>query len=60
MQACYGMHALMVPEDKHLKPDQCKESKCPVFMSKEFVNPDEKQKAMNAKKHALVLIQGAG
>ena len=29
-------------------------------MSKEFVNPDAKQKAINAKKHALILIQGAG
>ena len=56
MQACYGMQEVMVPEDKHLKPDQCKESKCAIFMSKEFINPDAKQKAINAKKHALILI----
>ena len=29
-------------------------------MSKEFVNPDAEQRAINAKKHALILIQGAG
>jgi hypothetical protein len=56
MQACYGMQAVMVPEDKHLKPDQCKASKCAIFMSKEFINPDAKQKAINAEKHALILI----
>ena len=60
MKERYGLKEVMIPEQQDLKADDDPSPKNNIFMTKDLYRPDAKQKQLNAKRTALVLIQGTG